>query len=339
MAKTALIIGGTGLIGQALVSHLDKKGWEVTVISRGRRPSPTNSARHVVLDRADTEGLRQIAAKGFDAIFDIVAMSAAEATQLTTLSDQTGTLIVVSSAAVYADEKGDSILNSTRDRPVPIAETHSTVAPVDELNYPASKSNVERIVLEGSTCPVTVIRPGAIYGPGDLASREWHFVKRALDNRPWIVLAFHGRSVFHQVSSINVAALAGLAAEQPGTRTLNVGDEHPRTVLETARLIAREMGHERAEYLIDAPLDGGVGETPWSTPQPLALDLRAAKELGFEAQSPEQTIATTCRWLTTTVADADWKEALPKAAKYYGDLFDYETEDRFVATIPRSPTR
>ena len=338
MANTALIIGGTGLIGQALVHHLDNKGWETTVISRGLRASPTDTARHLVLDRADTEGLRRLTAEGFDAIFDIVAMSAADATQLTAVADQTGALIVISSAAVYADEKGDSLLNSTGPRPVPIAETHRAVAPDDESNYAASKSNVERIVLEESSCPVTVIRPGAVYGPGDLASREWHFVKRALDNRPWIVLAFHGRSVFHQVSSINVAALAVLAAERPGTRTLNVGDEHPRTVLETARLIALEMGHERTEYLIDAPMDG-VGETPWSTPEPLALDLTAAKELGFEPQGPGPSIASTCRWLVSMVGDFDWKEALPKAAKYYGDLFDYEAEDRFVATIPRSPNR
>ncbi|MDN3353148.1 hypothetical protein [Actinomadura sp. DC4] len=36
--------------------------------------------------------------------------------------------------------------------------------------------------------PVTIVRPGAIHGPGSTYSREWWLVRRVLDRRPAVLL-------------------------------------------------------------------------------------------------------------------------------------------------------
>ena len=78
---------------------------------------------------------------------------------------------------------------------------------------------MEQLLLgAGATLPVTVLRPGAITGPGSVHPRELWFVQRALDDRPVQFLAHKRRSRFHTSSTPNIAELVRLAADRPGTR-------------------------------------------------------------------------------------------------------------------------
>jgi nucleoside-diphosphate-sugar epimerase len=187
------------------------------------------------------------------------------------------------------------------------------------------------MLLDHSPVPVTILRPGAIYGPGDTASREWYFVKRVLDGRRVIVVS-DGR--FHQVASENVAELVRLAAEKPGTRVVNAGDEQAHSVTEIARAIAKSMRHEWREVCLPGAPIGSVGDSPWSTPVPFVLDTSLAHaELGYtDAVSYEDAIGDTCGWLREATANRDWRGVLPVAAGHYGSLFDYRAEDEFLAT-------
>jgi len=333
--RSAFILGGTGLIGRAVEHRLLIEGFEVVIASR-KGGDDQDGVRHVSMNRNVDEEF-QAATKGdHDLFVDIVAYGRRHAEQLRSLDGRVGTMVVVSSAAVYADRDGHTLLGSAAADGSPIVETDPVVAPVDEgRDYAGGKVAMERSLLD-SDLPVTILRPGAIFGPGDRASREWHFVKRVIDERPTVLLSYEGRSVFHHVSSTNVAEMVILAADRPGKRLLNCGDTHVMTVHEIADEVAVHLDHEWTIVPFAGPPHGTVGDTPWTTPSPFLLDLSAARrDLGFTgARDHRAALGSTIEWLVTETEDRAWDTVLPGAAKHYGDKFDYDAEDRFLAQGP-----
>jgi nucleoside-diphosphate-sugar epimerase len=309
----------------------------VTVGSRGEREVP-NGMRHVKLDRADTALLEQ-ATDGVDVLVDVIPFTSADAEQLLTIAPRVGAVIAISSASVYTDDGGRSLDEATsRDRlprlPVPIEESQPTLASGD-TTYSAGKAAVERALLERSPAPATVIRPCAVYGPGDRQAREWHFVKRVLDRREVVVLAYEGRSRFHTTSSENLAALIRSCAEQPGTRVLNCGDPDPPTLVEISQAIASAMEHEWEEALLPGEPQGVLGRTPWSVPDshPFVVDMSAAeRDVGYRPVTDYRSgVQAACEWLLEATRGKDWREVLPSHARYYGELFDYAAEDAYLS--------
>ncbi len=317
--KTAVVLGGTGMIGRAVVRRFRDDGWRVTVASRGHR-----DRADLVLDRE--HGLDAIPES--DTLVDVVAFNARHAAQLLALADRIGSLVVISSASVYADDAGRSLDEAEDEEsfphlPVPIPETQPTVEPAEET-YSTRKAALERALLEQDAIPVTVIRPCAVHGPGAELPRELYFVKRALDGRRFVLLAYRGESLFHTTSAENLAELARLAAERPGTRVLNCGDPNPPSVLEVGRAIARVLARDQVECLLpDAP---AVADNPWAVRRPFILDMRAAeRKLGYRPMTTyEDAVAETVRWLV---------EKRPAPAGYLAHLFDYEAEDRFLRKL------
>ena len=74
------------------------------------------------------------------------------------------------------------------------------------------------------------------------------------------------------------------------------------------------------------------GDTPWSVPAPVVCDMSAAeRELGYRpVVRYAETLPETVGWIERQLAGRDWREAYPKMAATYGDLFDYAAEDAFL---------
>jgi nucleoside-diphosphate-sugar epimerase len=326
--KRAFLLGGSGQTGRALVPRLQARGWDVVVASRGARDLP-DGVEHVSVDRSDDAALRAALGSGVDVVVDFAAFEPEHADQLLALQDIAGSLVVVSSAAVYFPESEAAWPRF----PVPIPERYDTVS-AGTTGYATKKRAIEERLLAQDALPATLIRAGAIHGPHSQWAREWHFVKRALDGRRVVVLAHRGASRFHTISVHNLAELIWLAAEHPGRRVLNAGDPGPPTLLEIERAIAGALGHEWAEVLIDEPVDG-VGETVWSVPQPVVLDMTEAEfEVGYRPVTTyARAVPETVEWLVSATRDRDWREVLPRSAELMADSFDYEAEDRFLAGL------
>jgi nucleoside-diphosphate-sugar epimerase len=324
MARRAFVLGGTGQTGRALVPKLLERGWEVTVASRSE-PDVQAGVAHVQVDRADDGALRAALGTGAEVLIDCVAFEPAHAEQLLSLGDLVGSLVVISSAAVYFPQ-GEWM----EPLPIPIMERDATVEPGPE-GYASQKAAIEQALLAQDALPATLIRAGAIHGPRSSWAREWHFVKRVLDGRRFIVLAYRGESRFHPISVHNLAELIWLSAERPGRRVLNAGDPGPPTVLEIARAIAAELDHEWTEVLIDAPA-AEVGETAWSAPHPVVLDMTEAQfEVGYHPVTTyERALPETVQWLVEATKKTPWQELMPRAAQYMQNSFDYEAEDEFL---------
>ena len=328
MARRAFLLGGSGQTGRALIPRLHQRGWEIVVASRGEREVPAG-VEHVTVDRGVEGALEDAVGDGADVLVDFAAFEPEHAEQLLALRDRIGSLVVLSSAAVYFPEDEADFARL----PVPIAERTETVAP-GPGGYATKKRAIELAVLEQDALPATLIRAGAIHGPWSTWAREWYFVKRVLDGRRAIVLAYRGASRFHPISVHNLAELIWLAAERPGRRVLNAGDPEPPTVVEIARAVAANLEHDWAEVLIDEPV-GNVGETVWSTPHPVVLDMTDAEfELGYRPVTTyEQALPETLAWLVEATRGREWREVLPTTAKIMESSFDYAAEDAFITRL------
>ncbi|MEQ1771582.1 MAG: NAD-dependent epimerase/dehydratase family protein, partial [Devosia sp.] len=266
MARTAFIIGGTGMIGIATAAELLRAGWRVTLSHTGKRPAENvpAGAEIVALDRGDTEALRSALGTGADALIDMVAFNGAHGDQLLSLADLTGILAVISSASVYADPQGRSLDTAGEtgfpEFAGPIRETAATIEP-GTGSYSRAKVELEQH-LAGATRPVTILRPCAIHGINAKHPREWWFVKRMLDGRSRVPLAGGGGALFHTTASINLARAIRATIDTPATRVLNCGDPDAPSLLEIGEALASQL--DWAGAFVPVPADSPIGQTPWS---------------------------------------------------------------------------
>ena len=267
---------------------------------------------------------------------DVIPFESAHAEQL--LACDVGAIVAVSSASVYADAEGRTLdeaqgIDDFPQLPVPIPETQATVEPSDDT-YSTKKVQVERILLENERTPAAVVRPCAIYGRGDRMAREWYFVKRALDRRPYVVLANRGVGHFHTTAAENIGELVRLIAASRQTGAFNCGDPDPPQLRDIVHAIGAAAGHAFTEVLLtDEGGRGELGSTPWSVPKPLLVDMsKAEREVGYRpATTWEEALPKQVDWLIEATRERDWREVLPRGAGYL--RFEYDAEDELVRSL------
>jgi nucleoside-diphosphate-sugar epimerase len=329
----AVLIGGTGLIGRAAARALAEDGWEVVAVSRsGTLPEGLAAlgVQAVAADRADDEQLRAALGSGADVVYDSVAMNREHGEQLNGLEGLAGSLVVISTASVYADDEGrafDGEGGEPPRLPMPILETQPTAEPGDGT-YSMQKAALEQTLLHGPL-PTTLIRACAVYGPGMKNPRELFFVKRAFDGRRRVALAWQGESRFHTVSVRNLAELIRLAAAQPGDRVLNGGDPDPPSTLEICHAIGNALDYEFEPVLLPAD----EFSNPWGVPasSPLIVSMEAAeRELGYRPVTTyPEAVGETCAWLVGELEDGRTWEG-----SYIEGSLDYAAEDEVLAARP-----
>ena len=332
MPGRAVVIGGCGFIGAPIARALLADGWTVDVVTR-QTPGPEGT-RHLTADRKDGDALRTAVGADAEVLVDVIPMDRADGEQLAALSADVGSIVAISSAAVYTDARGRAILAGPDDPapalPIPITESQPTAVPGDD-GYASRKAAIEAVLRESASAPVTILRPSAVFGAGDTASREWWVVKRILDGRDRIVTT---SSRFHQTDVELVADLVRRAASNPADRVLNAADAECHPVPEIAEAVAAALGHTWREVrVLDRPdPESGAGASPWAASVPIVLDTSAAAEqLGAgEVRPHSEAMAAACRWLVESVEGRDWREVLPRSAQHYSELFDYAAEDELL---------
>ena len=331
----AVLIGGTGMIGRATARNLAQHGWDVVAVSRaGTLPDGLAElgVQAVAADRGEDSQLRAALGGGTDMVLDTVAFGREHAEQLNALDGLAGSLVVISSASVYADDEGRALDGESDfpNLPNPIPETQRTAEPGD-ATYSTRKAELEQVLLEGPL-PATLVRACAIHGPGAKLPRELHFVKRALDGRRRVALASNGESVFHTTSVDNLAELIRLAAEQPGNRPLNAGDPDPPTTLEICRAVGDALDHEFEPVLFPEQADERPGlDSPWAVPGPFIVSMEAAeRELGYRPVTTyPEAVRETCAWLAGELEQGrNWD------GTYLEGMLDYAAEDEALASRP-----
>jgi nucleoside-diphosphate-sugar epimerase len=341
----AIVLGGNGQVGAAAALRLAAEGWEVTSSGRSadRFPQEQREAgvRFTRSDRYEAGDLRELLHLGADAVIDCVGYTAAHARMLLPFRRGIGSLVFISSKAVYVDGRGR---HSNSDEPPDfgglVAEEQPTMAPSDidynsREGYGPNKVAAENALLD-SGMAVSVLRPSRVHGAGAGRPREWVFVKRALDGRRHLLLAHGGRGANHPTAAVNLAALTAFCAARPGVRILNSADPDAPDGFAISRIIAARLDCAWTEILLDETAPAGLGDHPWNTLPPFTLDTSAAQRLGFvPVGSYAETVKAELDWLVRAARSGDPAGTLPSPDDpYFRAFFDYAREDAWLAERP-----
>ncbi len=171
----ALVTGGGGFLGKAIVARLRARGDEVTSFARGAYPELTAMGVTVVRgDLADTEALRRAAA-GCDVVFHVAAKPGVWGSfDEFHRANVEGTLHVIDACRaasvtrlVYTSTPSvvfGTVGHEGVDESVPYPRDDEFIA-----DYPRTKAAAERAVLaaNGPDLATVALRPHLIWGPGD----------------------------------------------------------------------------------------------------------------------------------------------------------------------------
>jgi nucleoside-diphosphate-sugar epimerase len=173
-----LVLGGTSFVGPAVVEAALARGWDVTCVHRGSRPSP-RGARAVLGDRTDREVLALLAAERFDAAVDTwslapwVVRDTARA-----LSGAVERWAYVSTRSVYDDP------------PLGADESAAVVSgdpDGDATDYPHDKRGAEvAYEREVGADRVVHLRAGLILGPRENIGRLPWWLRRVAYGGPFL---------------------------------------------------------------------------------------------------------------------------------------------------------
>jgi len=261
------VTGASGFVGGAVARSLVADGHDVRTFSR--RPTQVGTwqrwdlADGALADVADVDAVVHVGAAVADGGRRAnAARINVDGTRAVRETFSGARMIHVSSASVY-DPRVPTVLGR-EDVPLPARHLNA---------YGATKAAAERYLARADLGPVLVLRPHAVYGPGDttLLPRVEGLVRRGCVPLVGDGSALHS---FTHVDTFVAAVRAGLAGDATGV--VNVADAEPwplrRAVLE---LLARR-GHRGS--------DGGplrVVEVPSRLARGLATVLDGAAACGL----------------------------------------------------------
>lgn len=232
--------------------------------------------------------------------------------------------VVLSSSDVY---RVMGRINRTEPGP-PLAVPLKEDAPLREKlsihGEEYEKRWVELVASGEAQLPVTLLRFGAVYGPGDYRCQDW--IKRMIDQRP-VILIGRGEVQFRfthcYAQDAAWATALSATSERAAGRVYNVGELNTPTQRKRLEDFARLGGY--AGRIVEIPDEKrlAAGE-PEDFSQHWTLDTtRIRDELGFgEISNYDEGI----------LATIDWQR---RHTNHQLDPthFDYEAEDRLLASI------
>ena len=118
---------------------------------------------------------------------------------------------------------------------------------------------------------------------------------------------------------------------------LNAADPEALTVAEIVAAVAAARGREVTVHELDGYPEGNLGLTPWSVPTPIVLDMTAAgRDLGYwPVAGYAGALPDYLDWLEAVDSASDWRVEFTEFALRGADLFDYATEDAWLAAQRR----
>ena len=234
----ALVTGGGGFLGSAIVRQLLERGDEVTILARSTYPEIEQmGVTCLQLDITDPRGLTE-ACQGMDVVFHVAAKAGVwgDKAQFMQINVQgTKNMLAAAKSAnvprfIYTSSPsavwsgGDKINVSEADCPYP--QSYLTT-------YPESKAIAERMALaeNGPQMAVCALRPHLIYGPGDP-----HLLPRVIQRADRLRIIGDGNNIVGICYVENAALAHVLAADALATDSTNAGKAYFITDLKPVKL-------------------------------------------------------------------------------------------------------
>lgn len=334
----ALVIGGTGPTGPFIVDGLLDRGYETAILHTGKHEIDLpEEVEHIHTDPHFAEGLtEEVRGRRYDVV---VATYGRLRLFVDALDGVTERLVTVGGAAY-----GDNLARPSHEG-----------APRKQGNRLTEQILRTEAILadahEAGRYNITHLRYPCLFGPRQLAPREWSVMRRILDGRRRIPVLNGGLTLESRAYVENAAQAVLLAVdlpEQSAGQQYNVADEYtpPDGVL--VHTIAGAMGAEvelanfpdamgRPAYWWGTNRDLNFTRTglPPTTHHVLIDTTKIRTELGFtDVVGFEESIKRTVEHYL-----AHPLERGGQAEKQIGDPFDYGAEDAFLALLDDATAR
>ena len=321
MGQTAVVTGGTGFVGQHLISQLRDRGWQVIALHRpgsdtGVLESLGAEPRQAVLHDADN--VAAVMPGQPDAIFHVAGNTSMwkRANEEQYRDNVLGTRSMVSSALACQARRfiHTSSISAWGIQSQPIDEDTPSAAEHDWINYNRTKFLAEREVRQGiaSGLDAVILNPCGIIGAGD--RHNWAQMIMLIDQGKLPGVP-PGAGSFCHVDEVARAHISAFEKGRSGANYILAGGE--ASFLELARTIGHLLGRRAPRRPIPKAvirLAGHIyplfsiftGQEPSLTPEKVALvtnrvvadGSRAVRELGFNDQVPlEQMLRECIDWM------------------------------------------
>ena len=327
MTRT-LVIGGTGPTGPAIVAGLERRDHEVTVCHSGAHEvDEVLHLPHIHCDVRDESSLRSAIG---DRDWDVAVVTYGRLRTIAgVLRGHIGQFVSVGGGPAYRGYF-DPWRFDPPGMPLPTREDGPTSTEDDDgKSYRIARTDQYMLAAHPTG---THFRYPYVYGPRQLAPREWSIVRRIIDARPHIVIADGGQSAHSFGYVENLAHTILLAVDQPEAaagRIFNCGDDETLTVRQVVEICAAALGH--VWEIVSMPAELAVPARPLMM-QPSThhrvFDTSAIRHvLGYRDVVPaREAVARTARWL----ADNPHPPG-NQVERILEDPFDYDNEDRLIA--------
>jgi nucleoside-diphosphate-sugar epimerase len=332
VALEVLLIGGTGPTGPHVVEGLRRRGARVTVLHRGTHELPElDDLEHIHIDPHDAAALGQaLDGRRFDVAVVMYGRLKAVAD---ILAGKTGYVIAIGGTN-YA--LGDHQW---------LAEGHPYRATQAGEKMLEAERTLFQVAKKGAY-GATLLRYANVYGPRQIAPREWSLVRRFRDGRKRFLLCDSGITLETRIFARNGAAAVLAAFDNPqkaAGQDYNVADDYPLTDRERLAVIAGVAGVRDYE-VVSMPTAlarpawhwsvGRNGNKPGEVPEVghrLLSTEKIRRELGYRAvAAPEDGLRETARFYLDNPPEPGGL-----IEQKLGDPFDYEGEDRYFAAWDR----
>jgi nucleoside-diphosphate-sugar epimerase len=242
----ALVTGGTGFTGSNLVNKLAGRGYEVRVLARKTSNIEVIKSSGIEIMYGDITDREKVfkSVNGMDWVFNVAA-----AYRQANLTDKdfkdvnlNGTRNIIAACLKYNTKRlvhcsTIGVVTSVKNPP---GDETTQVSPGDA--YQDSKWDAESEVLKAvrkQKLPASVIRPCAIYGPGDM--RLLKMFKMIANKR--FVFFGNGQAYYHMIyiDDLTDAFILAATNEEAIGEVFIIGDERYITLNELAESIAKEF--------------------------------------------------------------------------------------------------
>jgi nucleoside-diphosphate-sugar epimerase len=329
---SALVVGGTGPTGPGIVLGLLELGYTVEILHTGRHETDLPAeVGHIHTDPNFLETLRPaVEDRRFDVVLGMYGRLRIFPDAMLGVTDR---LITVGGATFHERDS----------RPA-----HESSPRVTGLTFFERMLEAEKAIFDAHVrgdYQITHLRYPAVYGPRQQWPTEWSVMRRILDGRRRIPVVDGGLPLLARVYAENAVDAILLAVKHPDRasgQSYNVADLFGGSDADRVRAIAKCLSVDDLE-LVSVPsslrmpsyypgVSRGIrnpgSAAPWAEHE-LIDSSKIRRELGHVDRVDFDTaIERTVAWYL-----ANSPEPGGEIERHLGDPFDYELEDRFLASL------
>ncbi len=247
---TVLVTGATGFLGSALVTELVRQRQPVRVLARDEQKARAQFGEAVSIIPGDITSARQAqqAVDGATVIYHLAGRlyHPSIPTELYRTTHVEGTRVLLAACKGQKQLRRIVHCSTTGVHGLTGKTAAAEDAPFAPTNpYEATKLEGELVALKAykeEGLPISIVRPGLVYGPGDLHLLGFF----SSINKGLFRVIDGGKALLHPIYIDDMTAAFLLCAQRPEApgRVYTIAGERPVTIRELAGVIAHALGKE-----------------------------------------------------------------------------------------------